>query len=354
MGTAEEQLDKLFNELNKGSKKFNPINTYRASDLRIGAHVPYGVRTRIPELDLALGRPGYPIGRIIELFGLERCGKTTAALMALAQAQRMGGSGLFIDTEYSFDPDRAEELGVDVDNVRYAEANTIEEIFRIINVLLDAMEEYTKPFVVIVDSTTGVPTEWEVEKNADFSSERPGKEAQAIKKGLRLITHKVAKKKILLILINHAIETMAMFGKKTKAGGGHGIKFHASARVGFTSIKDLKDKGDDRIVRSGQEIKIEIEKVKVAQLKFPEFRIDLLNESGFDTRMSLLRALCRVDAIKHTKGSSKYEWGDVKFEKTDWDDVIDQNGGEDTVYDYFIKYACENGHMKPFNSKDTK
>lgn len=353
MSTSGEQLDKLFNEMGKKKKGQPTISTFRASDVRISSTIPYGILSRIPQLDIALGRPGYPAGRIIELFGLEQCGKTTAALMAMSQIQRMGGSGLFIDAEYAFDSDRAEELGVDVENLRLADKiESIEDIFRTIIMTLDGLTDYTKPFGIIVDSVTSVPTEWEIEKNKFFDSSRPGYEAIAIKRGIRSITGKVAKKKVVIFFINHAHETMAAWGKKVKSGGGHGIKFAGSARVGFKHAGELKD--DDN-VRSGQNISIWAEKIKGAHLKYPIVNppVPLLNDGGFDTATSLLEAMIFIKNINHPKGSQTYTWNEVEFKKADWPAVIADNGGLEEMYRHFIEQGCIKGYMKPYSSRDT-
>jgi recombination protein RecA len=355
LGTSDDALVKIFEDLGKDKK--NPINTFRASDIRLTSHVPYGVLTGIPQLDFSIGRPGYPAGRIVELYGFQMCGKTTAALMALAQVQKRGGSGLFIDTEFAFDSDRAEELGVDVDNLHIAEATNIETVFRIINSTLDKLKNYNKPFIIIVDSITGVPTEWEIKKNQDFGSERPGKEAQAIKKGMRLITSKVSQRKIILLMINHAIETMASFGKRAKSGGGHSIKFASSVRVNFSHLSELREKkekeSDPPGKRLGQVIRIQVEKSKLGPLEYPNSDVELLNDVGFNAELSLLEAMMEIGEV--TRPSNvMYSWGDTQFKKSEWSEVVQQNGGLDKVYRAFILKACEKGFMKPWSPADTK
>ncbi len=352
MGTSETQLDELFEALGKDKK--NGINAYRASDVRISSHVPYGISTRIPELDLALGRPGYPVGRIIELFGLPRCGKTTAALMSVAATQKIGGSGLWIDSEFAFDPDRAEELGVNIDNMRISGAETIEEIFNIIRKVLIHMTEYSKPFIIVVDSVTAVPTQWEVNKNSDMAVDKPADQAKVIRKGLRIITPLVAKKNVLLLMINHAHETMQAWGKTTKAGGGHGIKFGASARVLFSNRGEIKEEYQDKKKkRLGQKIHIEVEKVKGAHLVFDNFDIDLLNIGGFNVQKSLLNSMVTAGIIKKANMKT-YQWGEKSFQMSGWEEAINGAGGYEQVYKGFLQECYDKGMMKPYNGQQEK
>jgi len=351
MGASDNQLDNIFEKLNKDNSKDGKkkgIKTFRASDIRIGSHIPYGVSSRIAELDLAVGKPGYPVGRIVELFGLPRCGKTTAALLAIAEVQKMGGNALFIDTEFTFDKDRASEMGVDVETLRIADADTIEDIFSNIRELLALMTDYNKPFVIVVDSITAVPTKWG--KENDLDSDRPGDQAKAIKRGMRIITPLIAKKNVLLLMVNHAYETMSAWGKKSKASGGHGIKFGASIRINFSHVKELREEksGNKSRMRLGQGVKIEVEKVKIAHLKFPSFEIDLLNEGGFNSCNSLLEALLSIGVITQKNPYSSCEWGEITFPKKDWMQVLSQNGGKEAVYKFFVEEACKRGFMKAY------
>lgn len=358
MGTKEDYLDNMYNDLNKkrekDKKKRDGAQTFRASDIRIGSHIPYGILTRIPQLDLCMGRPGYPVGRIVELYGLPRTGKTTAGLMAIAQTQAVGGDGHYIDTEYTFDADRAEELGVNTDTCRYTNVDTIEDAFRTTTNVIESLEDYGDPFTMVIDSVGQAATEWESTKNRDYSSDRPGDQAKAIKRGLRLITPLVAKKGVLLILVNHAYETMAAWGKSSRSSGGHGIKFNASLRVNFSHISEHREDvpGTKEKIRLGQVIKMQVEKLKTGHLELESFNVHLLNDGGFDTYGSLLFAMEKIGLVKHENPHANYEWGETSFPRKEWRNVVDSNGGLTVVYKEFIRKSCENGYMKEYSSKD--
>ena len=130
MGDFED----VYKHLKKSTKEDPHSRIFKAGDIKISGNVPYGILSGIPRLDFSLGRPGLPVGRVIEYFGFEMSGKTTAALHALAQAQRCGGGGLYIDAEYSWDEDRAIDIGIDpYTNFILSQVDTIEGIFRVLD-----------------------------------------------------------------------------------------------------------------------------------------------------------------------------------------------------------------------------
>jgi recombination protein RecA len=350
MSTKDDQLDALFAKVEKelAKAKLN-VSGYRASDVRLASHVPYGILTRIPQLDYAMGRPGYPVGRVIELYGLPMCGKSTAAYLAIAETQRKGGAAVLLDTETAFEPMRAAEMGIDVDNLRVFSPDTIQGSFKLINEILDNLTDFNGPFTIVVDSVTALPTAWQSENKLDKN--KPGEQAQAIRGGMQLITSKVAKKKVLLLLVNHAHETMAMYGKKITSSGGHSIKFYSSNRIEFMHAKTYKDK--DSKERFGQQIKVNVEKLKVAKLRHPEFFVDLKVDGGFDTVSSLLDAMVKAEMIDHKKGSQYYTLENgTQFTRAEWPNVVADNGGLDAFYEYFIKELCAQGKMIPWSKEN--
>lgn len=348
MATQDDQLDKLFSKVEKKlAKEKIDISGFRASDVRLASHIPYGILTRIPQLDLAMGRPGYPVGRVIELYGLPMCGKSTVGFLAIAETQRKGGAAVLLDTETAFDARRAAEMGVDVDSLRVYSPRTIQETFELIDSILDNLTDFNGPFTIMVDSATAVPSKWEGEN--PLSKNKPGDTAQAIRRGMRKITSKVAAKKILLLMVNHATETMATWGPKTTASGGNAIKFLASNRIEFKHQKTLKESKE----RVGQQIRVNVEKIKVAKLRHPEFEVNLLVDGGFDMQESLLEAMIKVDLIKHPQNSPTYTLENgTQFSKEEWPLVIQDNGGLDVLYEHFIKEACARGQMLPWSKND--
>lgn len=275
MPTDSEKLDKLLNLLSATrkdttGKSQETLAIYKAGDLRLSSSIPYGIPTQLADLDLAIGKPGWPVGRVVELYGFEASGKTTLGLHAIAQAQAMGGSALFIDTERTFDASRARQIGVDPDNMLVAEADTIEEIFSLMEQTLDNLEKvgYDKAFVIMVDSITGVATEDDTDK--DFKApDRIGSEAKTIRRGMKRINPKIAKQKVLALFVNHAVAKITMYGKQSQAAGGHALKFYSTIRVEVTNLGQIKD--ENTKIRSGQNVKVTVEKLKGAPLSLPSF-----------------------------------------------------------------------------------
>jgi recombination protein RecA len=342
-------FDKIFTHIQKTIEKDPNARIRKSGDINISSRIPFGIPSGIPEFDLRLGRPGLPAGRIIEYYGFEFSGKTTAAIQAIAQAQRMGGAGYFIDTEFAYDEGRFQELGVDTDvNFAVGEAQTIEGIFRNIEAALDGLIKsgFNKSFVIVVDSVTAVETEHN--KSIEIGAEsRVGEDARRIRSALRKLNSKIAESKACIIFINHAISTIATnkFAKQSASAGGHAIKFFATVRLQFTEGSDVRD-GEKRI---GKNIFLRIEKLKNSKLEFPKFEVVLSNDTGFDVESSLLAAMIEVGLVTHEKGSKSYMLGDQEFPKADWPNMIAKLGGVGKAYDYFLEWAIKNGKMKPWS-----
>ncbi len=342
----------LFGHIEKNIKKDSAASIHRAGDIHISSRIPFGIPTRIPELDLNLGRPGWPAGRVIELYGFQYTGKSSAAFHALSQVQRMGGSGLFIDTEHVWDESRAIDLGVNVENMGISRADSIEAAFRIVQAAIEGIRktQYNKPFIFIIDSLTGAPTEYQKEQELG-AEPRLGMDARAIRGGLRVIVSDLAKTKALLFLVNHAIEKAGVsFGKKSQAAGGHAAKFFSSVRVEFQRMKDFtKGMGDDKI-RLGQVIKVNVEKSKINKLEKPSFDINLLDDSGFDIVDSLLKAMVKVGMIEKPN-TKTFRYGEHEFSRSGWkDEMVLTLGGVDKIYKEFLDFAISTGHIKAWTT----
>jgi recombination protein RecA len=340
-------FDAIFKTVEKAAAKDPDSIVRKPGDIYISGRVPYGILSGIPMLDLSIGKPGIPAGKVIEYFGFEKTGKSTAGFHAIANAQLMGGSGFFIDTEFAYDEDRMNTVGINTDhNFGMAEADTVEAIFRTIENLLDAIIEskYNKPFVIMVDSITGPESEVNVAKT--FGAEpRVGQDARVIRHGMRRIMSKVSRSKATLIFINHAIATADSkpFAKQSISSGGHAIKFYSSLRVQFSGEADIKI-GDKRI---GQKVYLKIEKLRQYKLEYPKLETKLLNEVGFDTMGGLLDAGEKTDWLSATgEGKKKtYTLGEVEFPVADWPAQIQIMGGLDKAYRMWVDWSLENGKL---------
>lgn len=345
-------FDAIFKSLEKSAKEDPHSTAYRAGSVEIPSTVPFGILSGIPRLDLTIGRPGLPAGRVVEAYGFERSGKTTFALHVLAQAQKVGGGGLFIDGEQSFDEDRATEIGVDpYTNFAVSSVETIEGVFRQMDAALKGIAEsgFDKPFVIIVDSITGVSSE--LEKGKEYGSvARVGEDARVIRTGMRKIVPDIAKTKACVIFINHAISKVAAtpYAKQSESSGGHAIKFFSSLRCNFTNAGDIKDKEKNLL---GQKINIRIEKLKRAKLRRTEIKeIHLLTDTGFDLTDELFQAGLDFGMVERVNMKT-YSFNDKQFAKSDWPQMVEDLGGAQKFYEQTIEWAKEKGIIRDWGEK---
>lgn len=355
MSADEELFDQLYSEMAKSVKDNKSGIVAKPGDIKLASFVPYGIPSGIPQLDLSISRPGLPVGKIIEFYGFEASGKTTAAYAAMAQCQRMGGGCFFIDTESSFDPKRAAACGVNPDkNLLLGEAKTIEGVFTQIDGMLDKLQKvnWKKPFLIVVDSITAAETEHESTKDLDAEA-KVGDEAKAIRRGVRRIWQRVAALKVPVIFINHAIAKIggSGWGKKSQAAGGHSLKFAAALRCEFAHISNV-NKGDaEDKERVGAKIKITVEKLKGGTLRLPSFEAYLSNDRGFDFASSMLDALEHIDAVTKN-GRGYYDLGDGRnLTKNEFmEELYAQAGGVAEEYKRFYQICIDKGYMTPYES----
>jgi recombination protein RecA len=361
-----EAMKKLFGLAGKSD-----ITTHLGDDLNMGSIAPYGISSGMAELDLYLGRRGgLPASKVIEYFGKPGCGKTTAAIQAGAEWQKRDGLVVFIDTEMSYTPERARELGCDPEKVFWHEANTIEEIFKTLIYYLGEIDVESKkkskpgwlkevgfegPVLFIIDSTTGVPTIADAQGNID-ASDRPGFEAKQIKRGLKKVNPLLHEhdSKPSILFINHSVSKIGGWGKSSDSGGGLGIKFYATVRIEFTSIGHILNPSTKE--RRGQKVNIEIIKLKQGHLEWPKLTSELMNEDGFDKYESLKLAMVATGFAKRPKGGkivtvlpdTDYE---AQFAQADFRTWVEQQGGYDQVYQNWRRWSVREGALQPWGSE---
>jgi RecA/RadA recombinase len=305
--------------------------------------------------DLKMASPSH--NYIANGFVVHNCGKTTAALHAIAEVQRKGGFACFIDAEHTFSPERAAQCGVNLDKLQVMSAHSIEAIFEIACTYLDIVEKKglgSKPVLIVVDSVTGSTIESEMTEKKEYTKDqRVGGEAKAIRRGARRLSGILARGKATCILINHAIATnlTMAFGKKSGAAGGHGIKIMSSVRIEFKNVGTLKHKEDGVDIRDGQKISLTIEKLKNANLtmaKVPEVH---LKENGFDRKLSLLNAAVMTgwiekDGVKNPMYTIEIAGEARQFKQNEWTDIVRELGGYKTAYDIWLDRAQQTGHIQ--------
>lgn len=194
--------------------------------------IPTGCLT----LDVALGIGGMPRGRIIEIYGPESSGKTTVALHAVAEAQKMGGVAAFIDAEHALDPVYAKKLGVNLDDLYVSQPDTGEQALDIV----DALVRSSAVDIIVVDSVAALTPKAEIE--GDMGDSHVGLQARLMSQALRKLTAIVNKSKTCVIFINQLREKVGiMFGNPETTPGGKALKFYASVRLDVRRMDTLKD-----------------------------------------------------------------------------------------------------------------
>jgi len=253
----QEKLKALQAAMSKIEKDFGKGSIMRMGDEKI-ENVDV-IPTGSIGLNAALGVGGYPRGRIIEIYGPESSGKTTLAIHAIAEAQRMGGIAAFIDAEHAFDRFYAEKLGVDIGNLYISQPDNGEQALEIADQLIRS----SAIDIIVIDSVAALTPKKEIE--GDMGDSAVGLHARLMSQALRKLTSTIAKTNTTCIFINQLREKIGvMFGNPETTTGGNALKFYASVRLDIRKSSAIKD-GDNVL---GNLTKVKVVKNKVA----PPFR----------------------------------------------------------------------------------
>ncbi len=216
-------------------------------------------------LDIALGIGGFPKGRIVEIYGPESSGKTTLALHALAESQKLGGTCAFIDAEHALDTVYAKKLGVNVDELVISQPDAGEQALEI----TDTLVRSGAVDVLVVDSVAALTPRAELE--GEMGDHHVGLHARLMSQALRKLTSSISKSNCLVIFINQIrLKIGVMFGSPETTTGGNALKFYSSVRIDIRRIGSIKER-DDII---GNQTRVKVVKNKVsAPFRMVEFDI---------------------------------------------------------------------------------
>jgi recombination protein RecA len=311
----ENKSKALAAALSQIEKQFGKGSIMRLGEADVGRDIQV-VSTGSLGLDIALGVGGLPRGRIIEIYGPESSGKTTLTLSVIAQMQKMGGTAAFIDAEHALDPQYAQKLGVNVQDLLISQPDNGEQALEIADMLVRS----GSVDIVVVDSVAALTPKAEIE--GEMGQPQMGLHARLMSQALRKLTGNISRSNTTVIFINQIrMKIGVMFGNPETTTGGNALKFYASVRIDIRRTGAIK-KGEEVI---GSETRAKVVKNKVAP-PFKQANFDILYGEGISREGEIIELGVEQKIID--KSGAWYSYGKERIGQ-----------GKDNTRDYLKEHA---------------
>jgi len=294
------EKDKNLSEaLSQIEKQFGKGTVMKMGDREI-VDIP-SVSTGSLGLDIALGIGGLPKGRVVEIFGPESSGKTTLTLQAIAECQKAGGTAAFIDAEHALDPNYADKLGVNVDELLLSQPDTGEQALEVTDMLVKS----GSVDLIVVDSVAALTPRAEIE--GDMGDHHVGLQARLMSQALRKITGNIQRSNAMVIFINQIrMKIGVMFGNPETTTGGNALKFYSSVRLDIRRIGAVKE-GEEVV---GNETRVKVVKNKVSP-PFKQAEFQIMYGEGINTEGEILELGQKLELVE--KSGSWYSHNGEKI-----------------------------------------
>ena len=292
--------DKNLNDaISQIEKQFGKGTVMKMGDREI-VDIP-SVSTGSLGLDIALGIGGLPKGRVVEIFGPESSGKTTLTLQAIAECQKAGGTAAFIDAAHALDPNYAEKLGVNVDELLLSQPDTGEQALEVRDMLVKS----GSVDLIVVDSVAALTPRAEIE--GDMGDHHVGLQARLMSQALRKITGNIQRSNAMVIFINQIrMKIGVMFGNPETTTGGNALKFYSSVRLDIRRIGAVKE-GEEVV---GNETRVKVVKNKVSP-PFKQAEFQIMYGEGINTEGEILELGQKLELVE--KSGSWYSHNGEKI-----------------------------------------
>ena len=296
MSDKDKNLSEALSQI---EKQFGKGTVMKMGDREI-VDIP-SVSTGSLGLDIALGIGGLPKGRVVEIFGPESSGKTTLTLQAIAECQKAGGTAAFIDAEHALDPNYAEKLGVNVDELLLSQPDTGEQALEVTDMLVKS----GSVDLIVVDSVAALTPRAEIE--GDMGDHHMGLQARLMSQALRKITGNIQRSNAMVIFINQIrMKIGVMFGNPETTTGGNALKFYSSVRLDIRRIGAVKE-GEEVV---GNETRVKVVKNKVSP-PFKQAEFQIMYGEGINTEGEILELGQKLELVE--KSGSWYSHNGEKI-----------------------------------------